>query len=110
MTFLISEKRPVARKQHRCQNCNHMISVGTQYLKQFCIDGGDTWSWVSHQDCHAAALKQHRIDGGDYYDGVAPLIEYENSTGEFPDWLRGEFPHVICRLEFWKQVRNEGGQ
>lgn len=102
---LIAETRPVARKPHRCENCRHIIPPGVRYLRQFCVDGGDSWTWITHQDCHEAALFQFKEDGGGWGDDLSPLYEYESLTGYFPDWLRGRWPHVVCRLEFWKQIR-----
>ena len=105
MVEMISESQPVARRQHRCEECGHAIPVGTRYLKQFCKDGGETWTWISHTDCFEMAVRLHSDDGCSFDEPLPILAEYENNTGEFPDWLRGEYPHVVCRLEFWKQKR-----
>ena len=105
MGKLVSESRPTARKPHRCENCGHMIPRGTKYVRQFCKDGGDVWGWISHEDCMDAATHLWKIDGCYYDDEIQPISEYENNTGVFPDYIRGMFPHVICRLEWWKQRR-----
>ena len=106
MGWLISEETPVARVAHRCDECHHTIPRGVRYKRQFVKDGGDTWNWKMHTDCDEASDYQFRLDGGDYYDGRSPLIDYEEDTGEFPDWLRGRWPHVVCRLEYWQQKRH----
>ena len=105
MANLLSSTKPVARKSHRCDECGHMVPPGVRYIRQFVKDGGDVWDWKMHEDCAEAADYQFREDGGDYDDGRSPLVEYENNTGYFPDWLRGYWPHVVCRLEFWKQKK-----
>ena len=104
---LVSQSTPKANRPHQCQHCRHIIPKGVRYLRQFCKDGGDVWDFISHEDCHAAALHLFDMDGGYDDDGITPLIEYENNTGVFPDYIRGLFPHVICRLEFRKQRRGE---
>ena len=81
-----------------------MIPKGARYLRQFCVDGGDAWTWISHEDCHEAALYLFDQDGGCWGDNLTPLYDYENATGEFPDHIRGRWPHVICRLEFNQQM------
>ncbi len=106
MGQLISQTTQVARTAHRCDECRHMIPPRTKYERQFVADGGDVWTWKMHTDCAEAAEHQFRIDGGDYQDDRGTLAEYENDTGEFPDWLRGRWPHVVCRLEYWQQKRH----
>ena len=103
---LISETKPIARKSHRCENCGHMIPKGTRYLRQFCVDGGDVWSWVTHQDCMDAARYLAKLDDHDCYEGIPPIRDYEGNSGVFPDYIRGRFPHVICRLELSKHRRD----
>ena len=105
MGTLVSETEQIARRAHRCDECHHKIPPGVKYARQFVVDGGDAWTWKMHIDCGAASDHQFNEDGGDYYDNRSPLVEYENDTGEFPGWLRGYWPHVVCRLELWKQMQ-----
>ena len=106
MGLLISETTQAARRSHRCGECRCTIPRGTKYKRQFVRDGGDVWTWKMHIDCAEASDYQFRVYGGDYYDGRTALVDYENDTGEFPDWLRGRWPHVVCRLELRKQLQS----
>ena len=103
MVEMITESQVIAKKQHLCDECGHVIPVGMRYYRQFCKDCGESWTWVSHIDCFAMAVRLHSDDGLSYNEPLPILMDYESATGEFPDWLRGEYPHVVCRLEFWKQ-------
>ena len=106
MGQLISLTTQAARKKHRCGECGHFIQKGTTYVRQFVVDGGDAWTWKMHEDCADAAEYQFNQDGGDYGDGRTPLVDYESCVGDFPEWLRGMWPHVVCRLDYWRQIRN----
>lgn len=103
---LVDTRCPVARKTHTCEHCFQTIPVGMKYQRQFCVDGGDVWSFISHIDCHDMACHLAKMDGLDWEDGVPTLADYENDTGYFPDFLRGHFPHPVCRLELRKQKRD----
>ena len=101
---IISECRPVARKRHICECCGFEIMPGMRYFRQFNKEDGEAWAFTAHEDCWEAALYLFRQDGGGYSDEITLPMEYENCTGEFPDYIRGLFPHVICRLELRKQL------
>ena len=102
MTNLISESKPRARKKHRCENCYTSIAKGTTYLRQFCSDGGDVWSFVSHIDCHLLACKVCEC----WDDGMAPLADLDDRD-LICDEHRGHFPHVIARLELATALSNQ---
>ena len=91
---------PVARKPHRCDHCGRDIPPGCKYLRQRVIDGGDTWVFRSHEDCHELAVE---LMDGDFLDGVSPLHEY--CSNEIAEW-RGFYPHVVCRFDLSRQLRN----
>ena len=104
MAELISEACLVSRKSHICGHCYCTIPKGTRYLRQFIKDGGGVWSWISHEDCQEAAVFLFYQDGGGHDEELIALHEYEEYSGEFPDHLRGRWPHVVCRLELRKQI------
>ena len=95
MEQLISSETPTAKKKHRCDHCAHFIPKGAKYLKQFCVDGGHAWTWRAHIDCHDCAVAVT-----DKWDDLEPLKYMD----DIPTHMRGRFPHVICRLEFWGQI------
>ena len=109
MADLVREATPVARKTHRCDDCQRFIERGTRYRRAFIVDGGDAWSWVSHQDCADLAWAVHQESHGRYADEeeMTPLIDEEP---EYLDAFRGKFPHAVCRVEYSHQIaeiRNE---
>ncbi len=104
MIEVISESTPRARKHIRCDHCERSIPPGQVYHRAFLKDGGDTWSWVSHMDCKALADVIWKISDCGYDGGICLAEEWANYPDETAEW-RGEFPHVICRLEFHAQLR-----
>jgi hypothetical protein len=90
-----------ARNAKVCDHCGQTIPSGVRYRYAFIKDGGDTWSWRSHLDCHALAMRlwdEYSLMSGD--NGICLLNE---DMSELVLW-RGEFPHVICRLELGQQL------
>jgi hypothetical protein len=62
-------------------------------------------------DCYSASdfyRKFHDFDVWDFdMEGIPPLADMISDAGEFKAdmWLlRGHFPHVVCRLEFFEQI------
>ena len=94
MIRTIRESTPVARKRHRCEECNRRIWPGTRYLRQLNCDGSDNWTFKAHIDCGELGIKvrdKHHL----WHDWM-PLHEMLEWAEEF----RGYFPHAVCRLEF----------
>ena len=89
MSRTLSERRPVARKQHQCDQCCGVISPGDRYFVQRNVDGGDTWTWRAHELCTAASRLAYRL--GDFY--------YE----DYPDWHEEVLPLV---LRFFESLAN----
>lgn len=104
MSELVSETFPRARKHHHCNECGRAIAPRETYSRQFCKDGGDNWVWRSHMDCRALWLKLWNISGCCWGDTLILQDEWASNKPETSEW-RGEFPHVICRLELTDQLR-----
>ena len=104
MAQVISESTPRARKHIRCDHCERSIPPGQVYHRAFLKDGGDTWSWSSHMDCKALADAIWKANDYSYDEGICLSEEWANYPDETALW-RGDFPHVICRLEFRGQLR-----
>lgn len=100
MTFCSSRTR-TARKHHRCQNCWGRIAPGTQYEIVFVAEGGDAWSYKTHIDCSRLAERLWK-DQGLGFDEPMPWL-YEEAHEEIAEY-RGEYPHVICRLELQREL------
>ena len=75
---IIDIKHPKARKEHQCELCHDMIPKGTVYVRSFNKDGGQVWSFKTHQVCEI--LKnvlwdfcwsgEDYIDSQDFFDGL----------------------------------------
>jgi hypothetical protein len=65
MTFL-SESRPVARKVHRCAECQRDIEKGTRYYSQASVCDGSVGYYRAHLECSALARV---INAATHYDG-----------------------------------------
>ena len=95
---VLSESTPKARKPHRCDHCGHPVAIGEIYDRAFIKDGGETWSWVAHQDCTALSHVMHRDMGLSWDEGICLRDEWS----DYPDEMRmyaTDFPAVIARFE-----------
>ena len=105
---LIADGYRITRKAHKCFDCCHMITKGTRVYFQTCKYDG-VYTLYQHLDCREASL-HHFADAYfyDYDDGFPGLQSDFATSGEYQvciDGIRGHFPHVACRLEFWSQKR-----
>ena len=48
---LLSETRPVARKEHACNYCDRGIAVGTRYRRCFMLIDGEPWTEKTCREC-----------------------------------------------------------
>lgn len=96
------------RKPHQCYHCYRMIPA-TEVRDVFTgkMDGS-VYTLHSHLDCQA--MSNAYVANGyapDYWDGVPPLADEMRNSGEFEHecaYWRGQFPHVVCRIEFSEQI------
>lgn len=102
---LLAETRQVARKYHRCFDCGGWIAPGERYSRVNLAQDGSAYTLLRHIDC--VAMSDEVVTAGhepDYwYDGVPPLWEDEGVMDDLDLW-RGYYPHVVCRIEFRKQI------
>lgn len=95
---VLSQSHPKARKPHRCDHCHKEIPAGEVYDRAFLKDGGDTWSWVSHQDCSRLAARLHDDMGLCWDEGICLLDEWQDARDEMRAYA-DDFPAVIARFE-----------
>jgi hypothetical protein len=97
-----------ARKEHQCWHCYRPIVAGTTYSYSTNVYDGRAYTLMFHTDCQEACSMYLDWAGVDYYDeGHGPLLDMIND-GEGQkdiDCLRGHWPHVATRLEWWTQHR-----
>lgn len=81
---LLSETKPVARKDHRCIWCGEPISKGTQYVAERSVYDGEMQNHHWHEECQMAA--QDENDGFDWefmpYGNERPLEQPKAPKGE----------------------------
>lgn len=79
---VIWDSEPVARKPHRCEDCDRRIDPGELYLRQRVIgdDGPYTWKRCAH--CRAFIALYHDEMVSDWYEGIGPddISEWEPGT------------------------------
>lgn len=97
-----TDTTPVARKDHVCQECGCVIPKGTTHHLQKGVLDGSWYSWRVHSDCAELYWKANRDAGNGWYDDWYPLSEWCVSELEY---LRGHFPHAICRLELRREIQ-----
>lgn len=108
MTQTLDEGTRTARKAHRCFHCCRDIVPGTLYGYQTNkYDYVYTLAW--HLDCQELDSAYRDVCGHwDWMEeGLPGLREDWCGSGEYytniKAW-RGEYPHVICRLELTDQL------
>lgn len=71
----IEDRRPVARKKHRCYLCDRIILAGDRYVKRFGVgeDGPD--SFAMHEACESLTAEWDE-DNWLYHD-PAEFVYYE---------------------------------
>lgn len=113
MTDFDCHTQRMARKHLRCDYCKGWISPGTSYTKRSGKWGGEFFSALAHQDCFAMWNDAYSVYG-DPYDGM-PFDLYEAICGdegreqqiaELNHW-RGNYPHVVCRIELRMQISDQ---
>ena len=62
---VLRDKTPVARKEHRCNFCGGVISVGEKYNRQTNVYDGCVYDWVSHCECSKLACELDMFDDCD---------------------------------------------
>jgi hypothetical protein len=99
------------RKPQRCFECYHFIPAGTQAAYQTNIYDGAAYTLYWHQDCGAMGSEYRKNSDWSYdEDGYPPLFDEINDCGDFQadmDAWRGDFPHVVTRMEFWAQKQEK---
>lgn len=103
---LIRETLTTCRTQRQCMDCLQPILPGerkiTQVLKNFV---GDVWSWIVHDDCHAAAVEFWRELPCEGVDALHWQINAGRAIEDYED----KFPGVAARLRVTFTSRiNEG--
>jgi hypothetical protein len=108
MIWTIRSGMVTTRKPHRCYDCGHVIPKGTRCWSETLEDGHIYGLWY-HEDCRRASAQycKSNPDPAYDYDGVPPLREMVWGGGDQVelDAMRGHFPHVVTRIEFWIQER-----
>jgi hypothetical protein len=109
----ISRQERRGRKHHQCFHCYQMIPP--RELREVFTgkDDGLIYTLHSHLDCRDMSYAIVDLGyGPDYWDGIPPLLDELQDSGEFEaecNRWRGQYPHVICRLEFHQQAQEGRG-
>ena len=74
---LLKDTYPIARKEHRCTLCGHIIKPGEKYHRQTLVYDDKPYEWIEDMDCHKACeLVCERLDfyGYDREDGLTEEV------------------------------------
>jgi len=66
MPIVLSTNQPIAKKEHRCNFCGGVISIGEKYHTANCVYDGVCYTWKSHSHCSFIASELRMYD--DCYD------------------------------------------
>ena len=107
---MLSNGTRKAKKAHQCFHCYRPIRSGETY-EFHTLKYDDVYTLAAHPDCNRAAiffmgtiLNSRPFDWDDGYPPLFDMVR-DNDGQDDIDTLRGQFPHVACRLEFHKQKR-----
>ena len=110
MTQVLQQGTRKARTSHQCFHCYRNITPGTDYGYQNNKQEGSIYTLRWHLDCEELAEKCRKLSGENYYgsdEGWGPLRDDWADSGEYKamiDTYRGEYPHVVCRMELTDQL------
>ena len=82
MTELLSESRPIARKEHDCMSCEFIINSGWS---------GDDWTPEEQKEVKAALADKWKIKKGERY-----VRQSVKQDGEIHTFRAKEAMHKIC--------------
>ena len=108
---ILKDKTPIARKEHRCDFCGGMISVGEKYNRQTNVYDGSIYDWVSH--CEGSQLA-YELDMYEYCDegldsdefiGCLNQYVYENHYDDKIDDIAKDWQ--LPRRELVKKVLDD---
>ena len=108
MTQVLYQGTRKARVLHKCFHCYRKIGHGQRYGYQNNKYDGSVYTLRWHMDCEELANECR--DLGDRYDmdeGFGPLRDEWCNSGEYHNMIaawRGQYPHVICRMELTDQL------
>ena len=54
MATLLKDGHPVARKEHQCPWCTHVIKPGEKYYRQTVADDGRVYDYICCEECNEA--------------------------------------------------------
>jgi hypothetical protein len=64
----LSEKQPVARKQHRCIWCPEPIDIGTKHIHEVSKYDGEFQDHRWNLECHAAMQREYDYGDDNEFD------------------------------------------
>lgn len=88
MSTLLAEHRPVARKDHRCNDCEGVIVTGTEYLRQTCAYDGHLCTYKEHPWCQSVYWMLHR-EAGLYEDEAVDPESVREVFAVLFAWMAG---------------------
>lgn len=59
MIDVINSKKPIARKQHRCNFCRGIIEKGEKYHNDTIVFDGSIYTWKSHLHCMSLSSEMY---------------------------------------------------
>ena len=108
---VLKDKTPVARKEHRCNFCDGVISVGEKYYRQTNVYDGRVYDWVSHCECSKLADEldmfddcDEGLDGDGFVDSLNRYV-YDNHYDDKIDDIAKDWQ--LPRHELVKKVLDE---
>jgi hypothetical protein len=79
----LSDRHPIARKQHKCRECQCVIEPGKKYRRQVSVCDGKLLDIKTCEIC--SELRSHFSDGSYYYGELWSTLRY----AFFPNMVAG---------------------
>ena len=94
VTTLIRERKPIARKAHRCQMCGGPINPGETYRRDTLVYDGRMYDWIECPACTTDGIctEVHAYTGGGIYDEGVGIEQADEWAHESADSTGGSGP------------------
>ena len=77
---VLNSKKHTAKVKHICDLCGGTINIGERYQADFCVDGGDSYTFKAHEKCLTIANEiyeyldlDEEMDRMNFCDGCAEV-------------------------------------
>ncbi len=103
MSFTREWTVKAVRKDHRCDVCNHVITIGSPAVRWTGLTDGDFGACIFHPDCRDAEIELNRLAGGN----ADEWYRLDDEPRRELTWLWRAHPGVAKRLRVLASITGQ---